>query len=223
LFNYTNVFARAAYSNNIDQIRGLTSFDNVIRTSTFFNSNFADENVNVVGQIQRTFGKVVSSLNGSFNYSKINQFIQNQRSLNEGFTQSYTPGLRTNFKTAPNVNIRYRYSITENNQGTRNTKFTTNAPSISFDAYIWKKVTLRSNYSYTTQSDGINPAQSFQNWDASLSYRKDKDAKWEFEAKATNLLNIDSQVRNSANAVSVFSSETFIQPRFLTFRCTYTL
>lgn len=223
LFNYTNVFARAAYSNNIDQIRGLTNFENVIQTSTFFNSNFADENVNLVGQIQRTFGKVVASLNGTFNYSKINQFIQGQQSVNEGYTQAYTPGIRTNFKTAPNINIRYRYSVTENNQGSRNTKFITNAPSVSFDAYILKKITLKSNYRYTNQNDGNNESQSFQNWDASVSFRKDKDAKWEYELRASNILNIDSQVRNSANAVSVFSSETFIQPRFITFRFTYTL
>ena len=62
LFNYTNVFARAAYSSNIDQIRSLTSFDNVIRTSTFFNSNFADENASLSGRVQRTFGKIRASL-----------------------------------------------------------------------------------------------------------------------------------------------------------------
>ena len=39
-----------AYSKNIDQIRGLTNFDNVIRTSTYFNSNFADENFNLFGR-----------------------------------------------------------------------------------------------------------------------------------------------------------------------------
>ena len=55
LFNYTNVFARAAYSSNIDQIRGLTNFENVIRTSSYFNSNFADENFNLFGRVQRTF------------------------------------------------------------------------------------------------------------------------------------------------------------------------
>ncbi|MFT5753137.1 MAG: hypothetical protein ACI924_000345 [Flavobacterium sp.] len=223
LFNYTNVFARAAYSKNIDQIRGLTNFENVIRTSTYFNSNFADENVSVVGQIQRTFGKIRASLNGNFNYSKINQFIQGQQSLNEGYTQTYTPGLRTNYKIAPNVSLSYRYSVTENNQGSRKTVFKTNAPTISFDAYIWKKLTAKSNYSYTSQSNGSGESQSFQNWDATLSYRKDKDAKWEYEMRATNILNIDSQVRNSANNISVFSSETFIQPRFISFRCTYTL
>ena len=57
LFNYTNVFARAAYSSNIDQIRGLTNFDNVIRTSTFFNSNFADENVSFLEEYKEPLVK----------------------------------------------------------------------------------------------------------------------------------------------------------------------
>ena len=221
LFNYTNVFVRAAYSNNIDQIRSLTNFENVIRTSTFFNSSFADENVNVFGRVQRTFGKIRASINASFNYSKINQFIQERRSLNEGFTQTYTPGIRTNFKVAPNLSINYRYAITNNNQGNRETTFITRAPSIDFDAYILKKITFKTKYSYTTQDLGNGESQSFQNWNASLSYRKDRDAKWEYELNAVNILNIDSQVRNSANNVSVFTSETFIQPRFITFRCIY--
>lgn len=223
LFNYTNVFARVAYAKNIDQIRSLTDFESVIRTSTFFNSNFADENFNVFGRIQRTFGKIRAGLNSSFNYSKINQFIQGQQSLNEGFTQTYTPEIRTNFRVAPNVRLRYRYSIANNNQGSRETKFITKAPSIEFDAFVIEKFTFRTNYSFTTQSQDIGESQSFQIWDAKLSYRKDKDAKWEYEIKASNILNIDSQVRNNANNLAVFSSETFIQPRFVTFRVVYRL
>ena len=223
LFNYTNVFARAAYSNTIDQIRSLTDFENVIRTSTFFNSGFADETASLFGRVQRTFGKVQATLNASFNYSRINQFIEGERSVNKGFTQTYTPGIRTNFKIAPNVTFRYRYSVTNNNQGGGETRFVTNAPSIDFDAYIWKSVTVRSLYTYTNQDLGDGNSQSFQNWNASIAYRKDRDAKWEYELKATNILDIDSQVRNNANNVSVFTSETFIQPRFLTFRVVYTL
>ncbi|WP_435263625.1 carboxypeptidase regulatory-like domain-containing protein [Tenacibaculum sp. nBUS_03] len=223
LFNYTNVFARAAYSSNIDQVRSITDFENVIRTSTFFNSNFADENVNVFGRVQRTFGKIRASLSTSFNYSKINQFIEGVQSLNERYTQSYTPSIRTNYLKAPNISLRYRYSVSTNNQGNRKTTFLTNAPSIEFDAYIWKAVSFRTEYSYTNQDLGNGESQSFQNWDATLSYRKNRDAKWEYEIKATNLLNIDSQVRSSANYFSVFSSEAFIQPRFITFRFVYTL
>ena len=222
LFNYTNVFARVSYTSNIDQIRSLTNFESIIRTSTFFNSNFADENFNAFGRIQRTFGKIRASLNAAFNYSKINQFIQGVPSLNEGFTQTLTPGIRTNFKVAPNLSLRYRYSVINNDQGNRSTKFIVQSPSIEFDAYIWEKITLVSNYSYTRQ-DLATQVQSFQNWDAGLSYRKDKDAKWEFELKASNILNIDAQVRNSANNLSVFNAQTFIQPRFITLRGVYNL
>lgn len=223
LFNYTNVFARVAYSKNIDQIRGLTNFENVIRTSTFFNSAFADETFTTFGRVQRTFGKIRATLNANFNYSKINQFIQERRSINEGFTQSYTPELRTNFREAPNVSLQYRYTLANNNQGGTKTTFITNAPAIEFDAYIWKSVTFRTNYSYTSLSDDNGELNNFQNWDASLAYRKNQDAKLEYELRATNLLNIDAQIRNSANNLSVFTSETFIQPRFITFRVIYTL
>ena len=149
--------------------------------------------------------------------------VWNIQSLNEGFTQTYTPGIRTNFRVAPNISFRYRYSITNNNQGNRETQFITQAPTVEFDAYILNKFTLRTNYSYTTQKQVEGSSESFQNWDATLSYRKDKDAKWEYEIRASNILNVDSQIRNSANNLSVFSSETFIQPRFVTFRLVYRL
>ncbi|WP_299438450.1 carboxypeptidase regulatory-like domain-containing protein [uncultured Aquimarina sp.] len=223
LFNYTNIFARLAYSKNIDQIRGLTNFDNVITTSTFFNSSFADENFSAFGRVQRTFGKVRATLNTNFNYTKINQFIQNRRSVNEGFTQSYTPGLRTNFKKAPNVSVKYNYSIATNTQGSNKTTFYTNAPSVDFDAYIWKSLTFVTDYTYTRQSREGGASQSFDTWNASLAYRKDRDAKWEYELRATNILDVKSRVNNSANNLFVSSTETFILPRFITFRLRYVL
>ena len=223
LFNYTNIFGRLAYSKNIDQIRSFTNFENVITTSTFFNSSFADENVSAFGRIQRTFGKIQATLNTNFNYIKINQFIQNRQSVYESFTQSYTPGLRTNFKVAPNVSVKYRNSISTNNQGTTKTTFYTNSPSIDFDAYIWDSLTFRTDYTYNRQREKGGDSQSFQTWNASLAYRKDSDSKWEYEARATNLLNIDSRLNYSNNNLFVASTSTFIQPRFITFRVRYSL
>jgi hypothetical protein len=221
LFNYTNVFARVAYAKNIDQIRGLTNFENVITTSTFFNSNFADENVSANGRVQRTFGKLRASLSSNFNYSKNNQFIQGRQSLNERFTQTYIPGIRTNFKVAPNVSLNYRYGVSTNNQGARKTVFYTDAPSVDFDAYILKSITFRTDYAYNRQKEKDGDSQTFETWNASLAYRKDKDSKWEYEIRATNLLDIDSRINNGANNISVSTSETFIQPRFITFRLRY--
>jgi len=223
LFNYTNVFAGLNYAKNIDRIRGLNNFENVIRTGTFFNSPFADESFSSFGRVERTFGKIRASLRANFNYNKSNQFIQDTRSVNESFSQTYTPELRTNFRDLPNLRLRYRYSITNNNQGDRKTKFVTNSPSLVFDAYIWDSVTFKTDFAYTRQSQDEGASASFKTWNAFLSYKKDRDSKWEYEINATNILDIDSRVSNGSSSVSVFSSETFIQPRFITFRVRYTL
>jgi hypothetical protein len=223
LFNYTNVFARVAYNKNIDQIRPFTNFESVIRTNTFFNSEFADESVSAFGRVQRTFGKIRASLRANLNYSLNNQFVQGTQSVIESFSQNYTPELRTNFREAPNVTLRYGYTVTTNNQGANSTEFITNAPSIEFDAYIWDALTVRSDFSYTEQDSGNGDPQSFKTWNASLRYRKDRDAKWEYSLRASNILDIDSNVSNGANNISVFGSRTFIQPRFVTLRLTYTL
>jgi len=223
LFNYTNVFAGANYSKNIDQIRSLTDFESVIRTSTFFNSPYADESASVFGRVQRTFGKLRASLRANFNYSKSNQIVQGRRTVNESFSQSYTPELRTNFREAPNVTLRYRYSVSNNDQGSNSTKFVTNAPSINFDAYIWDSLTFTTDFTYTEQDSGNGNPESFKTWDATLGYRKNRDAKWEYSLRASNLLDIDSNISNGAGSISVFSSETFVQPRFITFRLTYSL
>ncbi len=104
LFNNTNVFARVAYNKNIDQIRSIANFDNVISTSTFFNSQFADETYqhSVLGT---KIWKNKNRLRANFNYSLRNQFIDGRQSVNESFVQSYTPEFRTNFREAPNVRL----------------------------------------------------------------------------------------------------------------------
>ena len=223
MFNYTNVFANINYRKSIDQIRSITNFESVIRTNSPFNSSFADESLSANGRYQRRFGKLQASVNGNFNYTKFNQFIQNQRSVNENYSQTYRAELRTNFREAPNVEVGYSYSISDNDQGQSRTKFYTKSPSIEFDAYIWKKFTLRSDYTYNNFSVENGNTDEYQFWNASLSYRKNADAKFEYEIKATNLLDTRSQITSNNNAYSVSATEYFIQPRYITFRLRYEL
>ncbi|OUS00419.1 TonB-dependent receptor [Flavobacteriales bacterium 33_180_T64] len=223
MFNYTNVFANLSYSKRIDQIRTLSNFENVIRTSSPFNSGFADETFNASGRFQRNFKKIRATIRGNFTYSKFNQIIQGEQSLNESYNQNYRAQLRTNFKKAPNVEVSYRYGINNNKQGGTNTTFFTHAPTVEFDAYLWKAVTFRTDFTYNETRDKQQTLNSNKLWNASLAYRKNKDAKFEYELKATNLLNTQSQFNNSNGNFSVSTTEYFIQPRFLTFRVIYSL
>ena len=225
MFNYTNVFASINYNKSIDNIRTESIFQpgGVIRVSTPFNSPFADESVTANGRFQRTFGKIRGTLRANFNYSKFNQFIQNRRSINENFTQTYRAQVRTNFRTAPNLDVSYRYSIQDNNLGENSTKFFTKSPTVELDALFLKSFTFRTDYSYNDFSDENGTINTFEFWNASLSYRKDEDAKFEYEIKATNLLDTRAQSQSSAGTVSVSATEYFIQPRFITFRVRYEL
>ncbi|MDG1314545.1 MAG: TonB-dependent receptor [Flavobacteriaceae bacterium] len=225
MFNYTNIFANINYSKSIDNIRTESIFTpgSVIRVSTPFNSNFADENLSASGRYQRTFGKLRGSVRANLNYSKFNQFIQGRRSVNESFSQTYRAEFRTNFRTAPNVDLSYRYSIQDNNLGANTTKFFTKSPTIEIDALFLKSFTFRTDYSYNDFSDEQKSINTYEFWNASLSYRKDEDSKFEYELKATNLLDTRSQNQSNASNISVSATEYFIQPRYLTFRVRYVL
>lgn len=225
LFNYTNIFASVNYNKSIDNIRSLSVFEpgSVVRVSSPFNSGFADESASANGRFQRTFGKIRASVNGSFSYSKFNQFIQNTQSVNESFTQNYGTQLRTNFKSAPNLTLAYNYSVQNNNQGNNNTKFYTKSPSVEVDALILKAFTFRTDFSYNNFSDGEKTLNNFKFWNASLAYRKDEDSKLEYEIRATNLFNTKSQANSNVGAVSVSATEYFIQPLYVSFRLVYQL
>jgi hypothetical protein len=225
LFNYTNVYAGINYNKSIDQIRNLTSFESVIATSNPFNSSFADENLSVYGRYQRSYGKIRGTLGTSLNLSKFNQFIRDTSapSLSETFSQSYNSSIRTLFKNAPNIEAGIKYSISETNIGSLETKYFTESPFVELDALILKSFTFRTNYSTTKFKDQNTVLNNYKFFDASLSYRTDKESKWEFEIKATNLLDTKSQSQSSVSNISVSTSEYFIQPRFITLRLIYTL
>ena len=223
MFNYTNVFANINYNKNINGIRTISTPGSVIRTSAPFNSDFSDESVSASGRFQRTFGKLRATASGNFSYSKNTNFFGLTPTEYENYTQTYRAQLRTNFKTAPNVEFSYRHTIQDNDQGSTRSKFYTKAPSINFDALIWKVLTFKTEYTYNNFSDEYKTLNSYQFWDASLAYRKDQDSKWEFELKASNLLDTRSQTNSNTSSISTSVTDYYIQPRFLTARIIYSL
>ena len=56
-----------------------------------------------------------------------------------------------------------------------------------------------------------------------MAYRKNRDAKWEYEIRADNILGTDSRVNITQNAIANGINEQFILPRFITARIIYSL
>lgn len=225
LFNYSNVNAGITYNKTIDAIRTDSDFDQVVSTSTSINSPFEDETFNARLFLGKTFKKIRTRIGGAFNYSKFFQFLNDEVNTNIAYTQTYFTSFGTNFQKAPNVSLSYNLSYRDQDNSAQNfvNKSVNHAPSLSFDAYIWDAVTLKTDYTFNEQRVNGDFQNSFKIWNASLAYRKNRDAKWEYEVRASNILGTDSRIAVNNNNFAFSVNETFILPRLITFRMIYSL
>ncbi|RPD97748.1 TonB-dependent receptor [Aureibaculum marinum] len=225
MFSYTNINGSISYSKNVNQIRNSARFNqgSVVNISKPFNSDFSDESLSFNGRFQRSFGKLRASLSANLSYSKYNQVINDNVSINENYSQTYRLGVNSNFTDAPNFDLSYSLRVADNDQGSSRTTYYTHSPSIDFDALLFKTITFRTDFSYNLYRNETSTLNTYKFWDASLAYRKNQDSKMEYELKATNLLNATSQSQANAGTFSVSSSEYFIQPRFITLRLIYNI
>lgn len=231
LFNYTNVFIRAGYTKTIDQIVSEANFvpGSVASTRTNLNLPFDVENFNVTGFLSKTFKKIRANVRASYNYT--NSFQLFSGTTNEITRNAYSvgPSINTNFQKAPNISLRYNVSFSDQLNENINTGLTTDVssvthtPTVSFDAYVWNSVTLRTDYSFTEVRQNGIIQDKFNIWNFSMGYRKNRDAKWEYELVGDNLLGTDSRASVNLNNISNTINEIFILPRFVSFRIRYSL
>ena len=227
LFNNSNVFARLIYTKSINQVNSNTIFEpgSVVFNSTSINSPLDNENFIASGGMSKTIKKITGRLGGNFNYNKSYQFINSLENTNENISRGFNTRIGTNFTKAPNVNLSYNLTFTDQKNSARNADIKTirHIPSIDFDAYIWNSLTVKSDFSYNETRQEGNVINSFKIWNAYFAYRKDKDAKWEYELVESNLLATSSSVNVNQNIISFSINERFILPRFVSIRVRYQL
>tara|TARA_R110002126_G_scaffold77796_3_gene193977 strand:- start:44412 stop:47153 length:2742 start_codon:yes stop_codon:yes gene_type:complete len=227
LFNNSSVFARVNYTKTMDQVNRNTIFEpgSVVSSSTSINSPLDNERFTAFASLSKTIKKITARLGGNFSYNKSYQFINSFENTNENITRGINTRIGTNFTKAPNVSLRYNVNFNDqsNSARTQDVKTVTHTPSINFDAYIWNSVTVTSDYSFTDQrQDGVS-TNTFSILNAKLAYRKDRDAKLEYELIGSNLLATGSQASVSQSVFAFTSNERFILPRFISLRVRYQL
>ncbi|QTD38988.1 carboxypeptidase-like regulatory domain-containing protein [Polaribacter batillariae] len=227
LFNNTNVFARVSYNKTANQVNRNTIFEpgSVVSSSTNLNSPFDNESIFAFANAGKRFGKIQTSIGANYSFSKTYQFINTLENTNESLNRGLNARIGTNFRKAPNVTLRYRVNFSDQDNTARPAvvKSVTHAPSIDFDAYIWDSVTLTSDFTFNEVRQGGSKQSSFNIWNAKLAYRKDKDAKWEYELVGNNLLGTGSETSVNQGLFSFTVNERFILPRFVSFRVRYQL
>lgn len=226
LYNGTNAFAIINYNKTMDQINTDFNFlpGSVVSTRTNLNSPFDNESLTAFGRFGKTFQKLRTSVSANLTYSKSFQFISQVANQNEIYTQNYRFSFGTNFRKAPNVSLRYNVRFTDQSGDNRDDfKGVTHIPSINFDAYIWNSLTVRSDFSFNEVKQDGAVTNTFKIWDVTFGYRKNREAKWEYELVGSNLLGTDSRATVNANNILTSINETFILPRFISLRVRYQL
>lgn len=225
------MFARLQYNKAIDQIGSIANFIRGSNVSTRTNQNipFDTESISAIASFSKSFKKIRARISGNYNSNESYQFFGIDENKIKTNSYSFRPSLNTNFTKAPNITIRYNMSFNDQdvtsllNNTTNNFKTTTLAPSISFDAYIWNSLTLRTDYRYTEVRQEGEDSNSFDVLNFTMAYRKNRDAKWEYELVGSNLLGTDSVTSVNVGNISNSIRETFVLPRLLSLRVRYQL
>ena len=240
LFNNVFVFARLSYAKTIEQIASIADFvpdannpnsRSIVSTRTNLNLPFDTETFSASGAITKTFGKIRTRFSGSYSDSEFYQLFgeKDNPTTTQINTINYSlrPSVRTNFTKAPNISLSYTASFSDQDRlqlstnTASNFNTVTHRPSIDFDAYIWDSLTLKTDFSYNEVRQDGNFQNNFRILNFSMSYRKNKDAKWEYEFEASNILGTESRISVNNGNISNRINETFILPRLVTLRLRY--
>ena len=221
MFSQQNIFASATYSKRIDAFKSSTDIGGINQANTTINSNLEDETFSVSGNFQRTFGKVKVSTRASLNYSNTNNIVNGSARNSTALTQIYRASVGSSFINAPNLELGYRYTINDYNNGGTESTFFTDRPFAKFDMAFGKGFILLADYDYYYYRDKLGSIENKYGFlNASLSYQK-KDSKWEYSINATNLTN--NQVLNNDTFNDLFfrTSSYVVQPRYVILKIKY--
>ena len=231
LYNGTNMFALLGYTKSIDQIGSVANFIPGSNVSTRTNQNlpFDTENIFAVANFSKDFKKIRTIISGNYNKNLGYQFFGNNQNRIHTNSYSIRPSINTNFTEAPNITLGYNMSFNDQkntsllNSISTNFKSATFAPYIRFDAYIWNSLTIKTDYKFTEVRQEGEVQNSFDVLNFTMAYRKNRDAKWEYELVGSNLLGTDSLTSVTIGNISNNIRETFVLPRLLSFRVRYQL
>ncbi|MFK8061366.1 MAG: outer membrane beta-barrel protein, partial [Polaribacter sp.] len=227
LFNNTNLFTRLNYRKTANQVNRNTISQpgSVVFTSNSLNSPLDNESFTSVLFAGKTIKKLRLGIGGNFNYTKTYQFFNTVANTNKSTFYGFNTRFGTNFIKAPNVSLRYNVSFRDQDNSARSQviKSVTHRPSINFDSYVWNSLTVTSDFTFNEVRQGGVKQSSFNIWNAKLAYRKDRDAKMEYELVGNNLLGTNSETTASDGLLSFTINERFILPRFISLRLRYQL
>jgi len=198
MFNFTNINGGFQYQKKFNGFGSNVEFEGFDRISRAINIEAPNENFSVYGNYERRFTYWKGKFEARWTYNKFNNLTDGISNFNRSFNQDYKLALETRFKEAPNVELGFEKIWNDYASANVSSRFVTNRPFVSFEAYFLKGFAFTADYKYN-------------------------ESNWEFKISALNLLNTTSIRQDSFSENLIGTYEYFVQPKYFIFSIQYDL
>ncbi len=212
----------ANYSKKVKSIRNEVQLEGIDRFSMPFLTDNPETRWRFRGNIRKTFGKIITKVNGNVTLSDYFQEVNNTLSRNKSNSTGFGLEMSTNFKDWPNVEVGFNKSYSNFKSNTTNSNFTNQNPYINLEYDFLNGFIFEADYSSNTYKDDNGQKNNYEIANVSLFYQKE-DSAWGFKVSGTNILGVDYKNRNSFSEYIISDQKTYILPRIWLFAITYKL
>ncbi|MBJ2176174.1 carboxypeptidase-like regulatory domain-containing protein [Aureibaculum sp. A20] len=212
----------ASYNKKVKSIRSQVQLQGIDRFSMPFLTDNPETRWMFRGNIRKTFGKIITKVNGNLTLSDYFQEVNGTLSKNKSNSTGFGLELATNFKEWPNIEVGFKKNYSNFSSENLSSKFTNENPYINFEYDFLNGFILMADYSSNTYRDNNNQKNNYEIANASLFYQKE-DSAWGFKVSGTNILGANFKNENSFSEYIISDQRTYILPRIWMFSITYKL
>lgn len=221
LFKGTFFNAGLFYTNRLQSIRNNTIIEGINQINTLILTSLPENDYRANVLLTKILGdyKLKARSNASLSdYSRIiNNSVQDFQSLN----YSYSLGVETSFKNAPNIEFSWNQSFNSFQSSTTTTNFTQINPAVNLEYRFLKDFVLNADYNFTYyENRSLNQINRFSLGNSSLLYAQE-DSPWTYTLAVDNVFDTRFRNENSFNQFLVNDSRTFIQERTILLKVAY--
>ncbi|CAM1360627.1 conserved hypothetical protein [Tenacibaculum litopenaei] len=212
---YKGMFLRAnvSYFKKVKTLRNRVEFDGVDQFVTPVITNNPETSVLCSGLFEKQLFRMKLSVRMRLRWLQYGQELGNSWVVNQRNNQRLTLKLRSSNKKNPAVGFRYTKSFSQF-KGLANSDMNADV----FGGYLrfkfLRNFVFTSDYEHTTNVNQFGQPNSFQNWNATLLFRK-KNKPLSIEISGQNMLNTREIVTNSFSDFMISSSRVSILPRIV--------
>lgn len=212
----------ASYNKKIKSIRNQVQLQGIDRFSMPFLTDNPETRWRFRGSIRKTFGKIITKVNGNVTLSDYFQEVNSTLSKNKSNSTGFGLEVATNFKEWPNIEVGFNKSYSNFKSNTTNSNFTIQNPYVNLEYDFLNGFIFEADYSSNRYKDNNNQKNNYKIANASLFYQKEDNA-WGFKVSGTNILGANFKNKNSFSEFIISDQRTYILPRIWLFSVIYKL